>query len=64
MTVDEEKKCYSVILSVSRAAVKSMCPVMTILDSGAGISTMSESVAAKFQATAPNVQIVGPMTDD
>ena len=35
-----------------------------VLDSGSGISTMSESVAAKLQAAVPDVQIVGPMTDD
>ena len=38
-------------------------PVTAILDSEFGISTVSESVAAKLQATVPDL-IVGPMTDD
>ena len=41
-----------------------MCPVTAVLDSRSGITTMSESVAAKLQAAVPNVQIVGPMIDD
>ena len=41
-----------------------MCPVTVTLDSGSGISTMSECVAAKLQAAIPDVQIVWPMTDD
>ena len=44
--------------------MESVCPVTAILDSGSGISTISESVAAKLQAADLNVQIVGPMTDD
>ena len=40
-----------------------MCPV-AILDSGSGISTMSESVAAKLQAAVIDAPFVGPMTDD
>ena len=31
---------------------------------GIGISTTSESVAANSQAAVPDVQIVGPMTDN
>ena len=41
-----------------------MCPVTAILDLRSGISTMSESVTAKLQATVPDVQIVRSMTDD
>ena len=51
-------------LSVPGAAVKSVCPMTAILDSGSGISTMPKSVAAKLQATVPDLQIVEPMTDD
>ena len=51
-------------LSVPGAAAKSVCPGTTILDSGSGISTISESVAPKLQTAVPDVQIVGPMTDD
>ena len=51
-------------LSIPGAAVESVCPVMAILDTGSGISTMSESVVEKLQAAVPDVQIVGPMTDD
>ena len=59
MAVDEKEKCCLADLYVPGAAVKSVCPVTAILDSGSGISTMSESGAA-----VPDVQIVGPMTDD
>ena len=51
-------------LSVPGAAVKSVCRVTPILESWSGISTMSESVAAKLQAAVPDVQIVGPMIDE
>ena len=64
VAVDEKETCCLADLSVLGAAVKSVCPVAATLDSGSGISTMSESVAAKLQATVPDVQIVGPMTDD
>ena len=64
VTVDVKKKCCSADLFVVRAAVKSVCPVTAILDSGFDISNMSESVAAKLQAATPDVQIVRPMTDD
>ena len=43
----KEKGCLT-DLSVSGAALKSVCPVTAILDSGSGISTMSEAVAAKL----------------
>ena len=61
---DEKGKCCLADLPVPGAAVKSVCPVTAILDSESGISVMSESVAAKLQAAVPDVQIVGPMTDD
>ena len=64
VAVDEKEKCCLADLSVSGAAVKSVSPVTAVLDSGTGISTMSESVAAKMQAAVPDVQIVGSMTDD
>ena len=51
-------------LYIPGAAAKSVCAVTAILDSGSGISTMSESVAAKLQAAVPDVQNVGPMTYD
>ena len=60
---DEKDKCSLANLAVSRDTVKSVCPVTVILDSGSGISTMSESVATKLQAAVPDVQIVG-LTDD
>ena len=62
--VDEKEKCFLADLSVARAAVKSVSPVTVILVSRSGISTMSESVTAKLQAAVPDVEIVGPMTDD
>ena len=64
MAVNKKEKCCLKDLSVPGAAVESVCPVTANLDSGSGISIMSESVATKLQATVPNVQIVGPMTDD
>ena len=64
VAVYEKEKCCLTDLSVPGAAVKSVWPVTVILDSGSGISTMSESVAAKLQAAVPDVQIVAPMTDD
>ena len=64
MAVDEKEKGSLANLSVPGTAVKSVCPVTAILDSGSGISTMSESVGAKLQPAVPDVQIVGPMTDD
>ena len=63
VTVDEEYKCCLVYLSDPGAAIKSVCPVTAILDSRSGISTMSESVAVKLQATVPDVQVVGSMTN-
>ena len=42
---------------------KSVYPRTTIMDSGSGITTISESVAAKLKAAVPDVQIVGPMTE-
>ena len=64
MSVDEKERCCLADLSFPRAAVESVCPVSAILDSRSGILTMSESVAAKLQAAVPDIQIVGPMTDD
>ena len=64
VAIDEKEKCCLANLSVPGAAVKSVCPVTAILDSGSGISTMSESVAAKLQAAVSDVQIAGPMADD
>ena len=52
MAFDDKGKCYSVDLSV---------PLTAMLNSGSGISTMSESVTAKFQAAVPAVQIVRPI---
>ena len=42
----------------------SRCALTVILDLGSGISTMSESVAAKLQAAVSDVQIVRSMADD
>ena len=64
VAVDKKETCCLADLSVPGSAVETVCPVTVILDSGSGISTMSESVAAKLQASVPDVQIVGPMTDD
>ena len=64
LAVNEKEKCYFADLSLPGAAVKSVCPLTVILDSGSGITTMSESLAAKLQAAVPEVQIVGPITDD
>ena len=64
MPVGEKMKCCLADLSVPEATIKSVCPVTTILDSGSGISTVSEGVAVKLQVTVPVVQIVGPMNDD
>ena len=64
MAVDEKEKCCLAILSVSGAAVKSMCRVTTILDSGSGISTMSESVPAKLLPAVPDIQIMATITND
>ena len=64
MAFDEKEKCCLIDLYVPGAAVKSVCPVTVILDSGSDISTMSESVAVYMQAIVPDVQIVGSMTDD
>ena len=64
MAVDEKEKCCLAILSMSGAAVKSMCRVTTILDSGSGISTMSESVPAKLQPAVPDTQIMATITND
>ena len=64
LAINDKAKCCLVDLYVPGAAVKSVCPVIAILDSGSGISTMSKSVAAKLQAAVPAVQIVGPITDD
>ena len=57
VAVDRKEKCCLADLSIPGAAVESVCPVLAILDSGSGISTMS--VAAKLQAAVPDVQIVG-----
>ena len=64
VAVDEKEKFCLADLSVPRAAVKPVCPVTAILDSGSGILSTSESVAAKLQAAVPDVQTVGSMTDD
>ena len=64
MAVDEKDNYCLADLSIPEAAVKSRCPVTAILDSGSGISTMSESVAGKLEATVSDVQIAGPMTDE
>ena len=64
VAIDEKKKCCLADLSVPGAGVKSMCPVTAILDSGFGISTILESVDVKLQTIVPDVQIVGPLTDD
>ena len=64
LTVDVKEKCCLADLSVPGAAVKSMGLVTAILDSTPCISTMSESVAAKLQAAVPDVEIVGPMTNN
>ena len=64
MAVDEKEECCLADLSVPGAAVKSVCPVTAILDSVSGISTMSESVAAKLPAAVTDVQIVMSITDD
>ena len=64
VAVDGKDKCCLADLSFPRAAIKSVCPVTTSLDSASSIPTMSESMVAKLQATVPGVQIVGPMTDD
>ena len=55
VAVDEKEKCYLGDLSVPGGAVMSACPATAILNSGSGISTMSESVAAKLQAAVPDV---------
>ena len=62
VAVDEKEKCCLVDVSILGAALESVCPVTTILVSVSGISTMSESGAAKLQTAVPDVQIVGPMT--
>ena len=62
MAVDKDKGC-SAAMSVSEAAVKWVCPVTAIFDSGFCITTISDSVAAKLEAAVPEVQIVGPMTN-
>ena len=62
--VGEKEKCCLAGLSVPGAAANQVCLVTTMLDSGSGISTMSESVVVKLQADVSDVQIVGPMTDD
>ena len=64
VAVDEKDKCYLADLSVPGPAVKSLCTVTVILNSGSGISIMSESMAQKLQAAVPDVQIVGLMTND
>ena len=64
LAIDEKENYCLADLSVSRATVKLACPVTAIFDSVSGISTMSESVAAKLLAAVPDVQIVGLETDD
>ena len=51
-------------LSVSVAAVKSVCGVTATSDLESGILAMSESVASKLQAAGSDVKIVKSMTDD
>ena len=48
VSVDEKEKCCLADLSVPEAAVGSVCPATGILDSGSGMSSMSESVATKL----------------
>ena len=62
MAIDEEE-CYSADFSILGTVVKSVCPVTTMLNSGSGITTMSESMAAKLQVAVPDVEIVRPITD-
>ena len=64
VTIDEKGKWCLADLSVSGAAIESVCPVTAIFYLGSGILTVSESVAAKLQTALPDVQIVEPMTDD
>ena len=64
VAVDEKEKCCLADLFVPGASVESVCPATAVLDSRSGISTMSESMVAKMQGAVPDVQIVGPMTDD
>ena len=64
VAVDEKDKGCLANLPVPGAALELVCLVTATLDSRSGISTMSESVAAKLQTAVPDVQIVGPMIDE
>ena len=64
VAVDEKYESCLVDLSLPGADVESVSPMTAMLNSRSGISTMSESVAAKLPAAVPDVQIVGPTTDD
>ena len=64
VTVEQKDKYCLADLSVPGVLDKSVCPVTAILNSGCGILTMPKSVSAKLRAAVPDVQIVGPMTDD
>ena len=63
MAVDEKEKCCLADLSVPGAAIKSMCPVTALLESGLVSRTSWKVWQEKLQVTAPDVHIVGPMTD-
>ena len=63
VTVDEKNKSCLADLSIPGAAVKLVCPLTAILDSGSGISTISESIVTELQAAVLDIQIVEPMTD-
>eukprot|EP00903_Cladosiphon_okamuranus_P011351 g10699.t1 len=61
--VEEElpAKLRLVDLSVPGAAKPTVCPAPAVLDSGAGVSTIPESIVRKLQVANPDVQIAHAM---
>eukprot|EP00903_Cladosiphon_okamuranus_P015275 g14116.t1 len=55
-----EQSCL-VDLSIPGAAHPTVCPVKAVLDSGAGISTLSTCHVRKLQEAFPDVRVVEPM---
>ena len=48
-------------LSVPGEVIQTVCPVKAILDTGSGVTTVSEEVIEKLQCAFPDVSIISPL---
>lgn len=59
--VDAGENCHLVDISIPDAKHPAVFPVKAILDSGAGMDTISEGVAGRLQSAFPDVRVVKPL---